>query len=391
MRKIQAEVRKFISQFDFLKTSYKYDVILMFIYPIYILLNMIGIEFAYSLTKFSAVFLVLYLAGIILSLANNKIKEIAVACGVMFILSVVDFFNGYVDSIIYSIIYGAVTYCCYKLFKENEVTVHTENVTNVGTSANEKTTNAEVPKAETPAPEISATDNGKTIHTNENTNVNNGAQAVQLGFSSINIVGIWQPLVSAIIIMFALFQDWIKLQIEEFGMKSTYSISNIKNLADGINRLADFCGVEDSVLTGMTVFINILHYSLYVVLIAEILFIITKIIDNEKYKVCGTLGSMITIIITAVIFIIKAYVGAQLKNELSIDVTILTTTIFPIIAAAASIWQLASMGHKGSVSSYGLQVLGKKCRVCGTMNHEEADKCGKCGSALSSIDIVYKK
>lgn len=36
MKKIQQEIQKFISQFEFLKTSGKYDVIIMAIYPILI-------------------------------------------------------------------------------------------------------------------------------------------------------------------------------------------------------------------------------------------------------------------------------------------------------------------------------------------------------------------
>lgn len=37
------------------------------------------------------------------------------------------------------------------------------------------------------------------------------------------------------------------------------------------------------------------------------------------------------------------------------------------------------------------QIIGKRCRVCNTINHENALECGKCGSNLRYSDVVYKK
>lgn len=162
---------------------------------------------------------------------------------------------------------------------------------------------------------------------------------------NVNTACFGQSLVSAIIIIFAFFQDWIRLLIEgfgeEFGLQAAYSISNIKNLADHLYVLYSSYGYSYDELLLMIIGMNVIYYSMYVVIIVEILFIITKMTDNEKYKILGILGSVITILITAICFFARIFVLVNLT-----DVRVLTITIFPFIAAAASMWQLVIIGHK---------------------------------------------
>jgi hypothetical protein len=374
MKKLQGEVAKFISQFEFLKTSYKYDVILMAIYPIYLLLMILGVSFIYSFSKYSSIFFLLHIAGLVLALANNKIKGISIVSGAMCVLYLVRMFKGNVDSIIYAVIYAIIAYNCYKLFKapvdftDNENTASYDYATQGETSSSTEAVNL----------------------SNEQNNVQSNTQTTFTAAQSRDIFSMWQPLAAAAIIIFTFFQDWIKVQLEAFGVEATYSIANIKNLVNNFNNFVSQFGGESSELSGAVVFINIIHYSMYAVMIAEALFIIAKIIDNNKYKVLGLFGSVITIVIAVILFIIKLYVSSALKNELDIDATILTTTIFPIVAVAASVWQLIVIEHRGGCKAAGLEIVGKKCRICGTMNHEAAEQCGKCGTTLSGADIVYK-
>lgn len=391
MKKIQEGLNNFIKQYDFLKTSYKYDVILMAIYPVYLLLYRIGVSFIYDISKFSTLFILMFFAGLILCVANNKIKETALANAVLCILFLIGIFNGSVDNIVYGAFYGFIAFSCYKLMNNNEViNSYSEHGSN-GQKTTEMNMQANSYKAENKT-EVNIenvrqeTEQENKYSNSENT-VNN---TMQLNIRSVDLIGLWQPLAAAVVVIFAMVQDWLKIDME--FVSGTYSISNIKDVMDRILSLANDFGADTSDFMGAATFVNVLHYGMYVIVIAEVVFILTKIIDNEKYKTFAMVGSMLTIIIAVVIFILKVYIGVKIADEFGSSAEgVFSMTWYPLIAVAGALWQLGVMGQRGRLSAPGLEVVGKKCKVCGTMNHEEAERCGKCGSTLSGFDVVYKK
>lgn len=390
MKKIQEGLNNFIKQYDFLKTSYKYDVILMAIYPVYLLLYRIGVSFIYDLSKFSTLFILMFFAGLILCVANNKIKEAALANAALCVLFLIGIFNGSVDNIVYGAFYGFIAFNCYKLMNDNGVTASNTYNEDINNSQKTAAVNANTDKEEIKT-EVNAKQESHEEQENEYSGTENtGNHTVQFNIRSIDFIGLWQPLAAAVVIMFAIVQDWLKIDIE--FISGTYSISNIKDVMDRILKLANDFGADTSDFMGAVTFVNILHYGMYAVIIAEVVFILMKIIDNEKYKTFAMIGSMVTIIIAVVIFILKVYIGVKMADEFGSSAEgVFSMTWYPLIAVAGALWQLGVMEQRGRLSAPGLEIVGKKCRVCGTMNHEDAEKCGKCGSALSSFDVVYKK
>jgi len=121
MKKIQEDLTKLFSQYEYVNKAMKFDLILLCIYPIYRILCLCPFEFIYSLHKFSTLFLLMFVVGIIFSFANNKLKEIILALGILTVISVVNVFMGSFDGIVYAAIYGFIAYQIYRLMNANGI------------------------------------------------------------------------------------------------------------------------------------------------------------------------------------------------------------------------------------------------------------------------------
>lgn len=202
----------------------------------------------------------------------------------------------------------------------------------------------------------------------------------------INFSAIWQPIAAAILIIFSYFQDWIKLDFEFY--ESSIAVSDIKQILDNIENLVGGFPSDELGADAMVLFINILYYSFYVVIAAEILFIIFKVMDHYRYKIVGVIGGLIAIITPIILYLLKLYLNANLSEGLNISTSIVSLTVFALIALIGGIWQFISLDNGDNY--FNQNIAGRRCKVCGTLNHEMADKCGVCGKALSMSDIEYK-
>ena len=114
MQKLQDELRKIINQFEFIKRISYYDNIFLFIYPLYRIIILPNFRFIYVLRRFGLLMQLIFVIGILFSLANNKIKEVMLSTAVITILSVLNLLSGNFGSIIYAAIFGFITFYCYK-------------------------------------------------------------------------------------------------------------------------------------------------------------------------------------------------------------------------------------------------------------------------------------
>lgn len=114
MKKIQDELRNILAQYPFAQNVMKFDLILLAIYPIYNICILCSYKIARSFSKFSTLFLLMFVVGIIFAFAGNQIKELILSLGIMAIISIVNVINGAYDGLVYAAIYGFVAYKLYE-------------------------------------------------------------------------------------------------------------------------------------------------------------------------------------------------------------------------------------------------------------------------------------
>lgn len=115
MEKFQDNLRQLIKQYPFIEKCMKYDVIFLGIYPIYRLLWLLPIDFKYKISNLATIFIFLFIFGLLLAIANDKLKYVMPVMGFLTIISVVNVFSGDFDDIVYAAIYGFITYRTYKM------------------------------------------------------------------------------------------------------------------------------------------------------------------------------------------------------------------------------------------------------------------------------------
>lgn len=196
MRNFQKELKNFLCQYSFFKTSYKYDILLVVIYLTYELLGLLNFRFIEQFAKFNTLFIIMFIVGIVLSFANNKLKQLALLSGIICIIYVATVLTGNTDCIVYTIMCGAITFCCYKMLYEQSNNYKEEDIPNEINNNKEKKTYVR-----------------------------------KFDLKNINVFYIWKPLTASVLIIVSVLMDWIEVDLGFHN--STVSISNIKDLING--------------------------------------------------------------------------------------------------------------------------------------------------------------
>jgi hypothetical protein len=119
MKKMQEDLIKLFSQYEYVNKAMKFDLILLCIYPVYRILCLCPFEFIYNLYEFSTLFLLMFVLGIVFAFVNNKLKETILALGILTVVAVVDVFKGNFDGIVYAALYLFIAYHIYKFMNSD--------------------------------------------------------------------------------------------------------------------------------------------------------------------------------------------------------------------------------------------------------------------------------
>lgn len=137
MLKLQQELKNFLSQYEFLSKAYKYDIILIAIYPAYFFISATT-HLLFEFWRFSSILFVMFWIGMILCFANNKIKTILITNILLSIAHIINVFSGDIAAIVYVLVYSAIAYNCIKLLNKKDNYNTTVNYTETEEKNNEK-------------------------------------------------------------------------------------------------------------------------------------------------------------------------------------------------------------------------------------------------------------